>query len=176
MWFLLYFGSVLFCFTRQNIPFFILLFLLFWFVSPTCRITHEVMVWKLDGGEASSSPVFIIVIILKSLWYRTKYLCTIAHHILGGIIPILWKNGYLVTLRYCEVSVTELMFVYLFIYFAQVLALFLGYAHALKLCFSNFFLILFVAFTFCRLLGSHILLCLSIHSYETCVLNVAAIW
>lgn len=111
------------------------------------------MVWILDGREASSSLVFIIVIILKSLWYRTKYLCTIAYHILGGIMPILWKNGYLVTLRYCEVSVTEFMFVCLFIFFAQVFALFLGYAHALKFSFSNFFIILFVAFTFLLLVG-----------------------
>lgn len=59
-------------------------------------------------------------------------MCTTAHHILGGIMPILLKNGCLVTLRYCELSVTEFVFVCLFLYFAQLFALFLAYAHALK--------------------------------------------
>lgn len=92
-------------------------------------------------------------------------------------MPILLKNGCLVTLRYCELSVTEFVFVCLFLYFAQLFALFLAYAHALKSSVLHlfFFIILFIASTFYCLLGSHMLLGLSTHSCETCVLNSAAI-
>lgn len=84
-------------------------------------------------------------------------------------MPILWKNGYLVTLRYCEVSVTEFVFRYLFIYFAQVFALFLGYAHALKFLNLFFYYCFICCFYFLLLVGfTHSSLSLNSFMWDLC--------
>lgn len=79
-------------------------------------------------------------------------MCTTAHQILGGIMPILLKNGCLVTLRYCELSDTEFVFVFVFI-FCSTLCLILGLRTCLKvLCSSSVFLLfysLLLLFTAC---------------------------
>lgn len=84
------------------------------------------------------------------------------------------ENGYLVTLRYCELSVTESPFVCLFLYFAQHFALFWAYAHALKSSFLSWFL-LFYSLLYHLLLVGLTHATLPLHSCETCVLNSAAI-
>lgn len=113
--------------------------------------------------------------ILKSLRYRTKRVCTTACHVLGwGHANCLWKNGSLVTLRYCELSVTEFLFV--FLYFAQLFALFYARAYAFKSSFlSFFFFILFVVLPFAACWVHTGYSAFKIHSCETCVLNSAAI-
>lgn len=92
-----------------------------------------------------------------------------------GIMPVL--NGYLVTLRYCELSVTKSLFLCLFLHFSLLFALRWTYAHALKssfLCFYKFIHCL----TICCLLGSHMLPCLwNSFMWDLCtVLSCHMLW
>lgn len=92
------------------------------------------------------------VIFLKSLRCRTKRVCTTAHHVLSrGHANCLWKNGSLVILRYCELSVTEFLFV--FLYFAQLFALFYTRAYAFKSSFLSLLLLFYLLFCHLLLVG-----------------------
>lgn len=74
------------------------------------------------------------------------------HHRFGQVsCQFSVENGYLVTLRYCELSVTEFPFVCLFLYFALVVLW--AYAHALKSSFLSLFLLFYSSFYHLLLVG-----------------------